>query len=383
VSVYEEWLQHRRRQGLYRELRAIERRQAGRITVDGREYMDLSSNDYLGLSGYPALAEAAKKALDEWGSGAASSRLLSGTTALHRELEEKTAAFKGKEAALVFNSGYQANVGLLSALCDDGSIVFADKLSHASIIDGIRLADAEAVRFRHNDMQHLGELLKKRRADKPHAFIVTETVFSMDGDVCPLAELVRLKHEYDCTLIVDEAHATGLFGAHGSGMVEEAGLSDEVDVIMGTFSKALGSFGAYVAASRDIVDYLVNCARGFIFSTALPPSVIAADLAALCVVTAEPERRRQVRERVRLLRRALVESGLDVRGDTQIIPVIIGDNERAVAAADALRERGWWLLPIRYPTVPRGKARLRISVSYDHDPAVLKRLATDVADVCA
>jgi 8-amino-7-oxononanoate synthase len=376
------FLRDRREQGLLRQMRTIEKRERGRIVVQGREYVDLSSNDYLGLSGHSALREAAAGALTDWGTSAASSRLLSGSTVLHRRLEERVAAFKGKEAALVFNSGYQANLGLLQALCDDESVVFADKLSHASIIDGLRLAGALCVRFRHNDSDHLRQLLQKRRGERRKAFIVTETVFSMDGDVCPLGELVRLKDEYDCMLIVDEAHATGLFGETGAGLVEETGLNDRVDVIMGTFSKALGSFGAYVAASGDIADYLVNCARSFIFSTALPPSVIAANIAAIDVVIAEPERRDRVLIQSRRLRDRLRSQGLLVPGESQIVPVVLGDNGRTTRAAEVLRDRGWWLLPIRHPTVPSGQARLRLSVTYDQEPAVLEKLADDIVDVC-
>ena len=367
-------LDGRRRAGLLRELRPIQRRLHGRIVIDGREYLDCSSNDYLGLAGHHRLIAAAKEALDKFGAGAGASRLMTGSLALHHELEEKTARFKGKPAALVFNSGYQANVGIFAALAGRNDVVFCDRLGHASLIDGALLAGCKLIRFRHNDTAHLSELLAGERRKYDRAWIVTESVFSMDGDRAPLRELVALKEEHNCRLFVDEAHATGLFGADGAGAVSEEGVTGEVDVIMGTFSKALGSFGAYVASSRELVDYLVNACRSFIYTTALPPAVIAASNAAIDVVAAEPERRRIVLESAASFRRLLAQCSFLVRGESQIVPLVAGDNERALRMAAQLREAGFWVNAIRPPTVPNGEARLRFSITWHHAPRELGSL---------
>ena len=311
---------------------------SGRIRVDEKEYVNLSSNDYLGLSMHEALARAAREALERT-AGASASRLMTGTTDLHHKLEGKIARFKGKPSALVFNSGYQANVGMISALCGKEDAIFSDRLNHASIIDGIRLSGAKLFRFRHNDVEHLEKLLRKERGSFREAMIITETVFSMDGDLAPLEKIVKLKKEHDCLLMVDEAHATGVFGASGSGLAEETSTTGEIDIIMGTFSKALGSFGSYVATSNDIKDYLINTCRSFIYSTALPPAVIAANLASLEVVKNEPERRITLLENARYLCGGLNEKGFDVKGDSQILPIILGDNERALKVSRLLKEK--------------------------------------------
>ncbi len=265
----------------------------GKILVDGREYINFSSNDYLGLAYSPRLVAAAAEVLSNV-VGSSASRLMTGSLELHHRLEERTAEFKGKPAALVFNSGYQANVGIISALCGKEDCVFSDRLNHASIVDGIKLSGAKLFRFRHNDTEHLEELLKRHRKDFKGALIVTETVFSMDGDIAPLDEISTLKVKYDSMLMVDEAHATGVFGKEGSGISEEKGVSQNIDIIMGTFSKALGGFGAYAAASKEICDYLVNACRSFIYSTSLPEAIIAANIAALEVVKEEPFRREEL-----------------------------------------------------------------------------------------
>ncbi len=377
----EGFLKEREEKDLLRVLTPADFRRGGRIFFSGREYLDFSSNDYLGLSDHAGLKSASKEAIDRFGTSASASRLLSGDLSLHHELEEATAAFKGKEASLVYNSGYQANVGIISALCGKGDAVFFDRLDHASIIDGILLSGAGSFRFRHNDTGHLRELLEKKRNRFKEALIVTESIFSMDGDRCPLKEVVDLKERYGCKLLVDEAHATGIFGKNGSGLVEEEGLTERVDMIMGTFSKALGSFGSYIASSVKIRDYLVNSSRSFIYSTALPPSVIAADLAALRIIKEEPRRRKDLLENSAHLRRALGEKGLKVKGSSQIIPVIIGESNKAVEISKGLRDRGYWVLPIRPPTVPKGGSRLRFSLSFHHKKDVLEKFADDIS-VC-
>ncbi len=381
MEKIEQFLQERSEEGSLRKLRPATSRRGGKIRFGEREYIDLSSNDYLGLSHHPKLIEAAKEALETYGAGASASRLLSGDLEICHKLEERVAKFKGKEAALIFSSGYQANVGILSALYGEGDIIFSDKLNHASIIDGLALSGARLFRYKHNDMAHLKSLLEKERAKFKNALIVTETIFSMDGDRPDLKTMAELKEKFGCVLMADEAHATGIFGKNGSGVIEEEGLTDKVDLIMGTFGKALGSFGAYLASSHEIIEYMVNRCRSFIYSTALPPAVIACNLASIELVKDEPYRRSELLKAARDFRVSLKEKGFDVKGFSQIVPVIIGENHAAVKIAEALQGRGYWALPIRPPTVPQGEARLRFSLTFDHDIAVLKRLADDISKI--
>lgn len=375
------FLKEKKDEGLLRKLRPASSRRGGKIRFGKKEYIDLSSNDYLGLSSHPKLIEAAREALETYGAGSPASRLLSGDLDICHRLEEAVAKFKGKEAALVFNSGYQANVGILSALFGAGDAIFSDKLNHASIIDGLVLSGARFFRFSHNDIGRLESLLVKERAKFKNALLITETIFSMDGDRPDLKGLTALKEKFDCKLMVDEAHATGIFGKNGSGVVEEEGLTEKVDLIMGTFGKALGSFGAYLAAPAETIEYMVNKCRSFIYSTALPPAVIAANLAAIELVKSEPHRRRKLLSSADNLRNAFGKKGFNVKGSSQIIPVIIGESRAAVKMAEALREKGYWALPIRPPTVPQGEARLRFSLSFDHDATMLKKLVDDIAAV--
>lgn len=340
-----------RRQGRYRRLRIL----AGRAPV-----LDLSSNNYLGLAGHPALKRAAAEALERHGCGAGASRLLSGTLPLHAELETALAAFKRTEAALVFGSGYHANLGVIPALAGPGDTVLSDELNHASIIDGCRLSRARVQAFRHRDVGHLEELLAAAPAGQ--RLIVTDSVFSMDGDLAPLEAIVTLARRYHGWVMVDEAHATGVFGPGGAGVVEALGLQGQVEIQMGTLSKALGSFGAYVAGSRALIDWLINRARSFIFSTALPPSILGAARAALAIVRDEPERRRRLWDNARRLSEGLSRLGYRL-GDTAspIVPVLIGDEARTMALSAALLERGVFAQGIRPPTVPPGTARLRVT----------------------
>lgn len=381
MAGIEEFLKNRQEQGLLRKLRPATSRQNGKINFGGRQYFDFSSNDYLGLSGHAELKKAALEAIDKSGVGACASRLLSGDAEIFHQLEEAIAAFKGKEAALVFNSGYQANVGIISALFTKEDCIFCDRLNHASIIDGILLSQAKFFRFRHNDCQHLELLLKKERNKFKNALIVTESIFSMDGDRASLKELVKLKEKFNCQIMVDEAHATGIFGQNGSGLVEEEGLSDSIDLIMGTFSKALAGFGAYLATSKTTVDYLVNTCRSFIYSTALPPSVIASNLASLKLIKDEPQRRKTLLSMAEMLREKLEAKGFCIKGASQIIPVILGDNLRALEFAKKIQEKGYWVMPVRPPTVPVGQARLRISLSYCHEQETLNKLIEVISEI--
>ncbi|KQC06428.1 MAG: hypothetical protein APR62_07925 [Smithella sp. SDB] len=360
------YLAKRKSENTLRTLLALDTRGPGVIVRQGQKYVDFSSNDYLGFSKHPKLIDAARQALEKYGVGTGASRLLSGDLKLHHLLEEETASFKHKESALFFNSGYHANVGVIPVFAGKNDAIFSDSLCHASQIDGAILSRAKRFLFRHNDMEHLEDLLKKERAKFEKALILTESVFSMDGDLAPLRSLVELKERYNCVLMVDEAHATGIFGNQGRGLIDAEGLSEYVDLIMGTFSKALGGFGAYIAASRLITDYLINSARSFIYSTALPCSIIAANLAALEVCKTEPGRGPVLLNRAQKFRTVLSEAGWSVTGESQIIPVMIGESKTALEYARILLEKGFQVLPIRPPTVPEGTSRFRFSLCYEH-----------------
>jgi 8-amino-7-oxononanoate synthase len=378
------WLSQQREKGKLRSLRPVIRRGNGRITLAenaDRELLDFSSNDYLALAEHPALLAAAQEALHRFGAGSGASRLMSGDLAVHHELEEAVASLKGKEAALTFGSGYMANAGIIPALTARHDLIFSDRLNHASIHDGCRLSGARLVRFRHNDLNHLEELLKEKRGTGT-ALIVVESIYSMDGDRCPLRELVTLKERFGCLLMVDEAHATGVFGAKGGGVSEEDGVSRGVDLAMGTFGKALGSYGAYVAGNRELIDYLVNRARSFIFSTALPPAVAAASLAALRLIGQEPRLRHELHEKIACFKELLRTGGyLADLGPSQIIPIPVGESGVALEKADLLRAQGIFATAIRPPTVPDGTARLRFSITRHHSSADLAQAAKAILEI--
>ncbi len=372
-------LEELRERGLYRRLRLIEGPQGPRVLLSGREVLLLCSNDYLGLAADDRVREAAAEAALRWGAGAGASRLISGNMQPHRELETRLAAFKGYERALLFGSGYLANMGTIAALAGPGETVFSDELNHASIIDGCRLARAETIVYRHNDVEHLESLL--REAAGTPSLIVTDGVFSMDGDVAPLPELLELARRHGARLMVDEAHATGALGPGGRGAVAAAGLSGEVDVIVGTLGKALGSYGAYVCASTETVDYLVNRARPFIFSTAPPPPAVGAARAALGVLEAEPERVERLAANARTLREGLAAEGLTAPASiTQIVPIRVGEAEPTMDLCERALERGVFAQGIRPPTVPEGSSRLRFTVMATHDPDDLRRAAHQVGE---
>ncbi len=353
----------------------------GKIRVDGQILLNLSANDYLGLATEPRLIGAAQEAAARWGVGSTASRLIVGTLALHQEVEEAVAAFKGTARAVLFNSGYAANVGVIAALVDRGDVIFSDKLNHASIIDGMRLAAAAFYRYPHRDLNRLEDLLRQHRQAR-RRLIVTDSVFSVDGDLAPLRDLVALKERYGAWLMIDEAHGTGVFGAKGAGVAEAQGLCEAIEVQMGTFSKALGSFGAYVAGSAPLIEVFHNRARSFIYSTALPPPVLGAMRAGLEIVQQEPARRRYLLDQASLFRQRLQEGGLPtLTSESQIIPVLVGDNARALAYAAALRQRGLMAVAIRPPTVPPGGARLRFSLSAAHEAEELAQAAQTIVQV--
>ncbi|MUT67955.1 8-amino-7-oxononanoate synthase [Paenibacillus sp. NEAU-GSW1] len=353
----------------------------GLMMREGRVLLNLSSNDYLGLAGHPAIAEAMRESLLTEGAGAGASRLVTGNRQPYRNLEESLARWQKCEAALVFANGYMANVGIISALAGREDVVFSDRLNHASIVDGIMLSRAEHARYRHNDMEHLRALLSKHR-DKRRKLIVTDAVFSMDGDRARLHELVMLKREFDAILIVDEAHSGGVYGPRGEGLSQELGLEREVDVHIGTFSKAFGVYGAYVCGSGALIRWLINKARPLIYSTALPPSLVTGIGKALELVQTEHWRRERLLEASRFFRSSLREEGFDVgEGDSPIVPLILGDNGAALQFSEALDAKGIAAVAIRPPTVPDGTARIRFSLSAAHAPDALKDAISTICGI--
>jgi 8-amino-7-oxononanoate synthase len=374
-SHLENRLAHLREDGLLRELRRVDSAQGTRIVIGGKSLLNFSSNDYLGLANHPVLKEAAIKATEQFGVGSGASRLICGSLSPHHELEESLAAFKGTEAALSFSSGQAAAVGTICALLGKDDIIILDKLVHACIVDAARLSGAKIRVFKHNDLDDLERILQWSVAHSPspqrttrNVLIVTESIFSMDGDCAPLRELVALKERYDAWLMVDEAHATGLYGEHGQGVASPLGVADRIEIQMGTLGKALGVSGGYIAGSRKLVDFLVNRARSFVFSTAPPPGVAAAALAAVKHVQT-PEGR--------MLRETLWANVHSLRSQlaprpallpSAIVPLIIGGEAETVELSAALRERGFFVPAIRYPTVARGTARLRLTLTAAHTP---------------
>jgi 8-amino-7-oxononanoate synthase len=378
VQDVSERLEELSRLGLHRRLRLVEGPQGPRVLLDGTEVLLLCSNNYLGLAEHPKVREAAAEASMRWGAGAGSSRLVSGNMSPHRHLEQRLADFKGTGSALLFGSGYLANTGTIAALAGRGEVVFSDELNHASIIDGCRLSRAERFVYRHRDTDHLAWGL--RRARDRAALIVTDGVFSMDGDVAPLTELLGLARRSQCRLLVDEAHATGAVGPGGRGSVADAGLASEVDVVVGTLGKALGSYGAYVCASPQVTELLVNTARSFIFSTGLPPPSVGAASAALELLGSEPERVERLRGNAEAMRSELRAAGLDPgTSRTQILPVVVGEADRATALCERALEYGVFAQAIRPPTVPQGTSRLRLTVMATHRRQELRRAARTLA----
>jgi len=377
----EEFLKERKERSLLRELKVISYKENGFIYFNNKKFYDFSSNDYLGLAGHPKLKEIAKETIEKYGTSTSSSRLLNGTYKLHNLLEEKIASFKAKEASIVFNSGYQANLGIISALAKKGDVIFIDRLSHASIVDGVLLSGARFFRFNHNDLNHLKDLLDKNRNNFKNAFIITETIFSMDGDRAPLKEIVKLKEKYNCILMVDEAHATGIFGKTGSGVVEEENLTDNVELIMGTFSKALGGFGAYLACSLNIKKYLINTARSFIYSTSLPPQDIAINIKSIDLIKEEPYRRERLLENSRFFIEKLIEKNFITKSSSQIVPLIYNSASKTLEVAEKLKDLGYWVFAIRPPTVRENECRVRFSLSFYHSKELLEKLVEDLAGI--
>lgn len=386
----QEWrrqLEHLAGQGMRRTLRTIDSAQGPRVQVDGRELLLLCSNNYLGLASHPALVEAACAATARYGVGTGGSRLISGSMTLHARLEERLAAFKGVEAALLFNSGYAANTGVLPALFGPDDLIFSDALNHASLVDGCRLSRARTVIYPHADAAALEALLA---AEAPRRrgrwLLLTDGVFSMDGDLAPLPQLVRLKHRYDTLLMVDDAHGTGVLGPGGRGTGEHFGCLPEIDLHMGTLSKALGGFGAFLAADRTLIDLLINRARSFIFSTSLPPAAPAAGLAALDLLHSEEgrERRHSLWRNREQFAAPLEAAGFDLLGSvTPIVPVLSREPGPTMALTARLLAEGIFVQGIRPPTVPVGRCRLRATVMADHREEELRQAAERIVAALA
>jgi glycine C-acetyltransferase len=365
TSFLQTELESLRNKGLYRSLRCVEGDQGPTLLIDGREAINFSSNN----SNHPALREAAKHAMDRYGCGSGASRLISGNMTLHEELESRIAALKGTETALIFNSGFQANTGIIPVLVGEGDVILSDALNHASIIDGCRLSRAKIVVYGHCDLDELERGLKNSSPNR-RKLIVTESLFSMDGDEAPLVDLVNLAEKHDAIVMVDEAHATGVYGPNGAGIVAKLGLGERVLVQMGTLGKALGGFGAYIAGSEALRELLINRCRSFIFTTSLPPAVMAMAIAAIDLVEQEPERRQALWNNCQLLR-----DGLELLGyclgtsRSQILPLMIGDATRCMKMSEHLLQLGVFAQGIRPPTVPAGTSRLRITLMATHTSA--------------
>jgi len=354
--------------------------QGARVKAGNREVLMLSSNSYLGLCTDTRLKEAARKAVEMYGTGAGGSRLISGTSPIHRELEAQVAFFKGTEDALIFSSGYMANAGVISSVADKNWVIYSDRLNHASIIDGCRLSGAQTVVYEHGDVNDLEN--KIRRYPSKQGLIVTDALFSVDGDLAPLPALVATARRHGLLLMVDEAHATGVLGKNGGGAAELFGIKDGIDISTGTFSKALASEGGFVAGSATLIDYLVNTARSFIFSTAMPPAGAAVSLAALDIVRTEPQRRSTLMEHAAWLRDSLGRAGFDVANHpTQIVSLILGEPRTATAFSDRLMARGIFVTAIRPPTVPAGTSRLRISLMATHTRGDLEFAVSEITAV--
>ncbi len=367
--IFKQYLEGLKEKGLYRSLRVIHGEQGPWVELEGKRVLNLSSNNYLGMASHPRLKKASAHAVHDYGCGSGASRLICGTLELHEALEKRLATFMNTEAALLFNSGYAANVGIISSIVGKGDVVFSDELNHASIVDGCRLSRAEVVIFPHNDMNTLEEKISSSFRQDPdrRRLIVIDGVFSVDGDLAPLPDLVRLADTYDAVLMVDEAHATGTVGPGGRGALAHFGMEGKVHIIMGTLGKALGGFGAFAAGSRELINYLINTSRSLIYSTALPPSVLSSTMAALDVLEETPSLVEKVQENAGYMRERLTALGYDVLSShTPILPVMIGEADLSTEFSGLLLKEGVLAVALRPPTVPEGTSRIRVTVMATH-----------------
>ena len=358
--------------GTYFRLRELEDAQAPVCTYDGRKVINLASNNYLGLCNHPKLAEAAIQAIREHGVGSGAVRTIAGTMRIHMELEEKIARFKNVEACVVFQSGFTANAGTVGSILGKDDFILSDELNHASIIDGARLSRAKIKVFRHKDVAHCEDLLREIEHEPGQKLIISDGVFSMDGDIGPVDQLAALAERYGAIMMVDDAHASGVLGRNGRGSVDHFGVHGKVDVQVGTLSKAIGALGGYVCGSRDLIDYLYHRARPFLFSTSHPPSVAATCIAAFDILENEPERIERLWDNTRYFKQELEHAGFDVGGrstpasETPILPILIGDGRKTMEFSRALFEQGLMATGIAFPTVPEGKARVRTILTSEH-----------------
>lgn len=363
-------------QGVYRKLPILQSPSGPRSVIDGKNVINLSSNNYLGLANHPRLREAGKKAIDKWGMGAGAVRTIIGNMAIHEELEEKLAKFKHVEAVLVFQSGFTANAGAIPGIVDKGDVVISDELNHASIIDGCRLSKADVVRYKHSDMADLERVINEVKDKYNIKLIITDGVFSMDGDIAKLPEIVELAEKYGCLTYVDDAHSSGVLGTNGQGSAHHFGLSDRVDVQIGTLSKAIGVVGGYVAGRRNLIEWLNHRGRPFLFSTAAPPAVAAACIEAINILSESTELTDRMWENANYFKKKLNELGFNTgKSETPITPVITGDDKKAVLLSKRLFEEGVFAQSIVFPTVPRGGARVRTIVTAAHTKADLDEAA--------
>ncbi len=377
-QIFADELKRLKEQSLYRYMRTMDSEQSKYVEMQGRKILMLASNSYLDLAANARIKEAAAEAALKWGAGSGGSRLTTGNTALHEALENKLAQFKGTQAALVFNTGYMANVGIISALCNSESVIFSDEYNHASIIDGARLSKARIVVYKHNDMQDLEAKILATPCSR--GLIVSDAVFSMDGDIVDLPALVALGKKYHLLTMIDEAHATGVIGKTGHGTVEHFGNIARPDILMGTLSKSLGAEGGYACASKVIIEYLKNKARSFIFATSQAPATLAAALKAIELLEQEPQRAQNLQHNVEFFLNALHAEGVEAYSPTAIIPIIIGDEATALKVADELLAQGVLAPAIRYPTVAQGTARLRIALMATHTEEELAKTAKLISE---
>jgi 8-amino-7-oxononanoate synthase len=380
LNLLSEELKEIKANKLFRIMRKIESAQKPVVRIDGRDIILMCSNNYLGLANHPALIKKAVSAIKRYGVAAGASRLISGNMTPHEQLEHDIALFKKTESALVFNSGYNANTGIISAIANNDTAILSDEFNHASIIDGIRLSRSQVYIYKHRDVTMVEDILRSinsgsngKRLKKK--LIVTDSVFSMDGDIAPLKELVMLAEKDNALIMIDEAHATGVLGKNGRGAAEMFGVSDKIHIQMGTLGKALGSFGAYAAGSKSLVEYLMNKSRSFIFTTALPPAVCAVSSRAIELVQQHPELRQKLKDNINFLRNGLRSIGFTIANDpTPIIPVIIGDADKTMQLSSMLFERGIFVSGIRPPSVPEGTSRLRMTVTAAHTRQMLEKV---------
>ena len=368
-----------RARGTYFKLRVLDDAQGPVCHYDGREVINLASNNYLGLCDHPKLREAAVAAIEKYGVGSGAVRTIAGTMRIHMELEEKIARFKGVEACVVFQSGFTANAGTVSSILGKDDFILSDELNHASIIDGARLSRAKIKVFRHKDVAHAEELLKEIQHEPGRKLVITDGVFSMDGDIGPVDALADLCEKYGAIMMVDDAHASGVLGRNGRGSVDHFGCTQRVDVQVGTLSKAIGALGGYVCGSRDLIDYLYHRARPFLFSTSHPPSVAASCIAAFDILENEPERIERLWANTKYFQEQLALAGFDIGGrttpmsETPITPIIIGDGRKTMDYSRALFEQGLMATGIAFPTVPEGKARVRCIMTSEHTRAQIDK----------